>query len=193
MEEDGFIIRTRGAGTYVTRRPKLRNNLDINFGVTDLIRSTGMRPSTEGLTIFDSTATDDEALQLGLAPGAPVKVVERVRLADGRPVVFSRDVIAARIVGSRAEALAGLRDGSIYAWLERELGVVVSQGVASIIPLASPRWLSDRLRIPSRTQLLHLRQVDFDAAGMPVLLSNEYHLANAFDITVLRRGPGPTT
>ena len=39
LEEDGFVTRTRGAGTYATRRPRLRNNLDVNFGVTEAIRA----------------------------------------------------------------------------------------------------------------------------------------------------------
>ena len=46
LEEDGFVTRTRGAGTYATHRPRLRNNLDVNFGVTEAIRAAGMEPGT---------------------------------------------------------------------------------------------------------------------------------------------------
>ncbi len=43
LEEDGFVTRRRGAGTFATHRPRLRNNLDVNFGVTEAIRASGMR------------------------------------------------------------------------------------------------------------------------------------------------------
>ena len=41
LEEDGFVSRTSGAGTFATHRPRLRNNLDVNFGVTEAIAGGG--------------------------------------------------------------------------------------------------------------------------------------------------------
>ena len=190
LAESGSITRTRGAGTYVTRRPRVRNNLDSNFGVTDLIRSMGMRPGTEALSIFEAEATAAEADDLGVELGSKVVIIERVRLADGRPVVFSRDILPARLVGDRIRALGVLREASIYSILGRDLGLVIAQGVARIEPMAAPRWLADALRVPIKTILLYLHQVDLDEAGKPVLLSHEYHVADAFEITVMRRGPG---
>ena len=61
LEEDGFVTRTRGAGTYATRRPRLRNNLDVNFGVTEAIRSSGMRPGTKHGSIHTQGATAEQA------------------------------------------------------------------------------------------------------------------------------------
>ena len=40
------------------------------------------------------------------------------------------------------------------------------------------------------TLLLYLTQTDYDESGRPVLASDEYHLADAFDFMVIRRGPG---
>src|ERR687895_1256053 len=93
LEEDGFVTRVQGSGTFVTHRPRLRNNLDVNFGVTDLIRSMGMRPGTEDARVFEAGATPEEARRLAIPPDAAVGCVERVRTADGRPVVFSVDVV----------------------------------------------------------------------------------------------------
>ena len=41
-----------------------------------------------------------------------------------------------------------------------------------------------------RGVLLYLRQVDYDLEGRPVLFSHEHHLADAFEFTLIRRGPG---
>ena len=42
LEDEGVVTRSRGSGTFLSHRPRLRNNLDVNFGVTDAIRQSGM-------------------------------------------------------------------------------------------------------------------------------------------------------
>ena len=66
LEEDGFVTRTSGAGTYATHRPRLRNNLDVNFGVTEAIRAAGMEPGTNESAVHSGGATDEEADALDL-------------------------------------------------------------------------------------------------------------------------------
>jgi GntR family transcriptional regulator len=191
LEEDGFVTRVRGAGTFVTHRPRLKNNLDVNFGVTDLIRSMGLRPGTRNLVAGQGPCTEEERERLKLAGDATVMRARRVRTADGRPVVLSEDVVPGWLVEGRPAVVDRLGSGSLYELLEGELGVVVRQGVASIRPANAGREVSDLLDVPEGTLLLYLLQVDYDAEGRPVLLSHEHHLADAFEITVVRRGPGP--
>ena len=76
LEEDGFVTRTPGAGTFVTHRPRLTNNLDVNFGVSDLIRAKGLQPGTENLKIFEAPASCSEGERLSLAAGAKVTGIE---------------------------------------------------------------------------------------------------------------------
>ena len=51
LEEDGFVSRKHGSGTYVTHRPALPNDLGRNLSVSSLIRSTGMQPGTVEQTV----------------------------------------------------------------------------------------------------------------------------------------------
>jgi GntR family transcriptional regulator len=192
LEEDGFVTRVHGSGTFVTHRPRLKNNLDVNFGVTDLIRSMGMRPGTEQPRAFRAAATEEEARLLAVRGGSALRCLERVRTADGQPVVLSVDLIPEDRLAGRPDLLEGLGDGSVYHLLEWELGVVIRQGVASIRPANADDRLAARLRVPAGTLLLYLQQVDYDLDGRPVLLSHEHHLADAFEIAVVRRGPGPS-
>jgi GntR family transcriptional regulator len=191
LEEDGFVTRVRGAGTFVTHRPRLRNNLDVNFGVSDLIRSMGMRPGSREVGTGEGLATKEEAERLQLDPGTSVVRVQRIRTADDRPVVLSIDILPKWLLASAPHLVGRLGRGSLYEVLERELGVVVRQGLASIRPANAGREVAGLLDVPEGTLLLYLLQVDFDADGRPVLLSHEHHLADAFEITVVRRGPGP--
>ncbi len=187
LEEDGFLRRTRGAGTYLTYRPRLRNNLDMNFGVSDLIRSMGLTPGTRNPRVFQALGSPDECERLGAPTGTQMVIIERVRTADGTPVVFSRDIVPGYHIDA-ATIADQLGQGSLYDVL-RENGLRVVQGAAMIRPLAANREVSSALEVRRGTLLLYLLQVDYDAEGKPVLLSHEYHLESAFEMTVHRRGP----
>jgi DNA-binding GntR family transcriptional regulator len=189
LEEDGFLTRTRGAGTFVTHRPRLRNNLDVNFGVTDAIRAAGMDPGSEAIQVVERPAPPDVARRLAVPSGCAIVAVERVRTADRRPVVYSRDMMPTN-GGDRSNLLERLSDQSIYEYLERDRGIVVHHGVASFRPIKADRAVAGALRVIKGALLLYIRQVDYDDQGRPVLLSEEFHLADAFEFTVVRRGPG---
>jgi GntR family transcriptional regulator len=191
LEEDGFVTRTRGAGTYATRRPRLRNNLDVNFGVTESIRAAGMRPGTMQIAVHTEPASEQVAADLDLVAGDPVVILERVRTADGRPVVFSRDVVSASRV-SASDVASMPVDGSLYDVLER-VGHAVANGIVTIEPTVMDRSLAKLLKGKVGVPTLFLRQIDFDQTGDPALLSEEHHLAEAFEFTVVRRGPGRRT
>lgn len=188
LEDDGFVTRRRGAGTFATHRPRLRNNLDVNFGVTEAIRASGMEPGTVDTKVEIAPAGPQEATALDMAPGDPVVSVERVRTADGRRVVFSRDVVSQALLGE--DALDGLADGSVYDLLESSAHVAIQHGVVTIEPIAADRQMARKLKIPTGSLLLYLRQIDYDRNGDAVLLSHEYHLGDAFEFSVVRRGPG---
>lgn len=190
LEDEGLVRRMWGSGTYVAERTRVANSLDLNFGVTDAIRAAGMRAGTEQGRHWIEPASAGEAERLGLDPGQDVLVVERVRTADGRPVVFSHDVLPGRLIGDREDVAGEMLKGSIYEVLERDLGVVIRHGVASLRPVKADDTLARLLRASPGDLLLYLWQVDYAEAGSPVMSSHEYHLADAFDFSVVRRGPG---
>jgi GntR family transcriptional regulator len=190
LEEDGLVRRVQGSGTYVTRRLRAPNNLDMNFGVTDAIRAAGMRAGIEGGRYWTEPAGAGEAERLGIDPAEDVLVVERVRTADGKPVVMSRDVLPHKLVQGHPETVERMLTESIYAVLERELGIVINYGVASFRPVQADRTLAARLAVPRAALLLYLWQVDYAETAEPMLSSHEYHLADAFDFSVVSRGPG---
>ncbi len=190
LEEEGLVRRTRGAGTFVADRPRMANNLDANFGVSDAIRFSGMQPGTEHSALRIEAASADEAERLDLQPGEDVVVIDRVRTADGRPVVLSRDVLPKRLVRGDERILGELERGSIYEVLERELGIVIHHGVATFQPTRADGHIASELAAERGTLLLYIRQVDFDESGRPVLSAHEHHLADAFEFSVVRRGPG---
>jgi GntR family transcriptional regulator len=190
LEDEGFVTRSRGSGTFLSHRPRLRNNLDVNFGVTDAIRQAGMEPGQRGGVTSIVPAPEEERERLALGSGEHVVVVERVRTADGRPVVATRDVLPVRLLEGRPDVLPKLAGGSLYDLVERDLGVVIHHGVASFTPVRATKAHATKLRVSRGSMLLYLQQVDYDQEGRPVLSSHEHHVADAFEFTLIRRGPG---
>jgi GntR family transcriptional regulator len=190
LQDEGVVTRSRGSGTFVSHSPRMLTTLDANFGVTDAIRAAGKEPGFEEAVTRIEPASAAEAARLRLAEGKDVIVVERVRTADGRRVVWSQDVLPAALVDRRPEALPTLARGSMYETLEREFGAPIHHGVASFAPAKADRTTAQKLGVARNTLVLYLQQVDFDDRGRPVLSSHEWHLADAFDFTVVRRGPG---
>ena len=187
LEEEGYVSRRHGSGTYITHRPALPNDLGRNFGVSSLLRSIGLYPGTVEEQSGAVPAPGPVAEALGLAEGEPVSMLRRVRTADGRRVVDVTDWC--RTDHLAPDELDAIGEGSIYAALA-ERGLPVDHGVAHLTPWNADGEVAERLRVPSGTLLLTIEQVDRTTEGVAVLVSREFYLADAFTFTLLRRGPG---
>jgi GntR family transcriptional regulator len=190
LEGEGLVRRRRGSGTYVAEQPRVANSLDINFGVTDAITNAGMKAGIAQARHWTEPASNAEADRLGLEPGQDVLVIERVRTAEGRPVVLSRDLFPSTLVGDRPRIVEEMLQRSIYEVLERDLGIVIHHGVARFRPVKADQAVAKRLGVARGQLLLYIWQVDYAEDGAPVLSSHEFHIAGAFDFSVVRRGPG---
>jgi GntR family transcriptional regulator len=189
LQDRGLIIRRQGQGTFVASRP-IRKDLNRNFGITAMIRAGGYRPGTRDLEFRAEPADRDAAQALGLEAGAPVTVIERVRLADERPVVWSRDTISRDAFDTSDVAELSGEDASLYGLLRKLGQVTVYRGVAELRPTAASASLAERLEVRRGAPLLCIKQTDFDGAGRAVLYSVEYHVSDWISFTLERVGPG---
>jgi GntR family transcriptional regulator len=189
LEDDGLITRRHGVGTFVRKHPILQN-LNFNSGTTEMIRSAGMAPGTAHTEIQLSAAAEDVADALNLSVGAPVVVIERIRTADHKPVVYSLDYLPKALVGEADVAsLLATEDVSLYHMLRTVFGQVIEYGVARILPVTASAHVAKKLGVSERSVLLYLLQTDYSPSDEPVLYSCEYHLPDSFDFIIMRRGP----
>lgn len=187
LEAEGLLRSRHGAGTFVTARPPLRNDLSRNFGVSEMIAATGLEPGTADAHAGLEPAPPEVAEAFGIDAGTPLSVLRRVRIADGKPVVDSTDWCRQEVLDP--SDLAGLRGGSVYDALAAQ-GVVIHHGVATISPAIASAEIAKRLKVRKGSLLVTLFQVDSTVLGEVALVSLEHHLADAFEISVYRRGPG---
>jgi GntR family transcriptional regulator len=187
--EDGYVIRRQGAGTFVTAGPKLRNSLDTNFSYTEYLESTGIRVSKKVLDANRMVAGEEVATALGIAANDEVTVVRRVRIAGRTPAIYSIDTVPGDIIDPKRDMKAFGQ--SLYRLLASR-GHTVDHARSVLTPVIATGEIASILDVPRGTPLQHLRQVDFDTGGRPVMRSLEWHVPSVIELRVYRRGPGPT-
>ena len=129
------------------------------------------------------------AEQLRVPPGTPLVTVERVRTADGRPVVYSLDTLPESVL-QRGEFDPQLfMTQSLYNILQTLLGQVIEYGIARLLPLSAPDYVAEKLQLPLNALTMYIVQTDYAPDDTPLVYSREYHLPDAFDFIVWRRGP----
>jgi GntR family transcriptional regulator len=183
LMDAGYLDRRHGSGTFVTYAPRTRHPLETSVSYTAMIREAGHTPGETVLGKSVRAATEAEAKLLDLAEGEELIEVERVRLAGRRPVIYSRDRIPQQLLGEFGEDAL---DSSLYVILEWA-GHAVARASARLIPTVADAKLAKLLIVKRGTPLLHIDQVDFDERGRAVMLSHEWHVADAFELIVNRR------
>ena len=193
LEQEGLLSRRQGAGTFVVGRALgLHNNLSVNFGVTELIESAGFTAGTAVATVDLESPDSQTQRALGVEAKSRVLVLRRTRTADGRVVARTTDHVALALLLGHAlsdeQAVVFVKKHqSLYGALA-DLGVMVRDGIAEVIPWRAEPDLARDLGIRTGTLLLRLDQIDYDVTGDPILFSTEFFVANAFKFQVYRKG-----
>ena len=88
----GILESRHGSGTYLCRA-KPTQVFQQSGSFTDTVEATGRVAGSRTLHSQVTAADDIVAGKMGLAPGAPIFVIERVRLADGVPMAIQTSYI----------------------------------------------------------------------------------------------------
>jgi GntR family transcriptional regulator len=91
----GYLERRHGSGTYVVGRPRARHALDATISYTKMISDAGMKPQIQVLSLVTRPRRPKRQSALELSEDEEVRSLERLRTANGRPVIYSLDVMPA--------------------------------------------------------------------------------------------------
>jgi GntR family transcriptional regulator len=196
----GLLNRRHGVGTFVARvpPPSIDRGIDELFGATDAITQMGYRPSLGACLVELVPASETVARELRIRRRTQVCHIERVRLADGRPVVLCHDYIDADLLREHRVNLSDVqprllaRGGSLYAWLEHDLERPIDTAMARIEPVVATVETARALEVPPGSPLLRLRQTHFGRDGAEILYSDNLHNSELMHFHVVRRRARPT-
>ena len=192
---DGLLNRKHGVGTFVARvpPPTIDRGIDELFGATEAIGQLGYTPTTGDCRIELVQAPEMVRAELRLPHGAAVCHVARVRLADGRPVMLCDDFIDANVLREHNIGLDQVqhhieaRGGSLYAWLEHDLGRLIDTALARIEPVVATAEVAATFGVKPGAALVRLRQTHFGPDGAEVLYSENLHNSELMHFHVVRR------
>jgi len=179
LVSEGILEFKKGIGTFV-RGGVLDYDLRSLVSFTGKAAAAGKRPSTRVLA-FDpvpaSRVPASVAAALRVRPADPLYRVERLRLADGVPVILERRTVAAALCpGLRRADVAG----SLYAlWTERfHLEIA---GADQSIRAAALRGDDARLlRVPSGAAGLVVRSIGWLRDGRPLWWERTLYRGDAY-------------
>lgn len=185
--ESGLLLRKHGRGTYVKGNQN-RHSLESTLSYTKMIEEAGHRPGITVLSAATRAAQPSESAMLHLGPKELLWEVIRVRTADDRPIVYSADRIPASFV---PPSLRNRRARSLFQLLA-DLGYAPSAGRAQLKPVLADAALSRLLAVDVGAPLLYFEETDTRADGTPVMLSSEWHVADAIEFWLNRRALATT-
>jgi GntR family transcriptional regulator len=161
---EGRLFRRRGSGTYVAE-PKMEWPLHLT-SFTAQAAQNGFTASNQLLSLERLKADDGVAERLGLPPGAPIWRMERLRLADERPMAVETSHLSVQRFPRLSRHIR--QEQSLYAVLDRVYGVVPSSARESISTApASPRE-AQLLNTDIGAPMLVLGRHSHDGSGNPV-------------------------
>jgi GntR family transcriptional regulator, phosphonate transport system regulatory protein len=165
LSRNGLVRVEQGRGSFVAE-----DVLDYTVGprtrFSEWIRRHNKEPSGQTLDLREMPADSTIAAALGLRPGARIVRLERLGLADGRPVsIGAHHFPAARFPG----LLAALRAGASISDALAEAGVADYRRQATRVTARMPtEHEAMLLGMPRNRPLLVTENVNVDSAGVVV-------------------------
>jgi GntR family transcriptional regulator len=165
LSREGRLERARGRGTFVTAPPIVRD-IAARASFADEMRARGLDPYAEVLAASEEPAPPAVAEELGIAPGAPVWYLERVRGADGVPLLLEQAHLSAAAFPGLLEV--DFASESLYDVLERRYGRRVVRTRETISAVVPRRREARLLGLRTARPALSLEGAAYDEDGVAV-------------------------
>ena len=185
LEEENVIIRRHGVGTFVNPKPVFTSGIEQLTSISSMIEKAGMVPGTEFLSAVETVPSEEDMKRFENTESDKIITIERVRTADGEPVVYCIDQAPTSLLPS--DFAQSNHRGSIFEAIEQTGTVRVAYAVTYIDPVGYHEKASPILKCNRETALLVLKQLHYDEHDRVVLYSKNYFRADKFSFHVVRK------
>jgi GntR family transcriptional regulator len=168
LVNEGVVIRRHGDGTFINKRSlQFRTQLMNLWSFPHLIEDSGYTPSIKVLTTGMIPATKEIAAELEIASGSFLLEIQRLFLADGHPVIFSRNLIPACLIKQQqTDADYSL---SIYDFMHQFASEELCYSTSDIRSILVDEELSKIFHLNIGASLIRFQDVFFNLANIPVV------------------------
>lgn len=166
LVQDGLLYRTKGKGTFVAEPKIPQEFLTVLESFSDEMRRKGMAPSTRVLSLERSNVDERICSTLGIARGAPVARLARVRFADGEPIVTLTTYLPEERLPGILDA--DFADASLYDLIENKYGYSISYADRSLEAWAAGAYEAELLHIPVGAPIQFIETTTYLEDGTPI-------------------------
>jgi GntR family transcriptional regulator len=185
MARAGTIARS-GAG-WMVASPAIGEPPNVLMSFSEMAASRGLKPGARVLDRRQRPATIDEADALGLAPGAPLFELERLRSLDDVPILIDRTRIPLSLTPGLFEM--DLDGRSLYEALEQNYGLRPARARLTVEAIPADERRARLLGLEPGEPLLLCRQQSEDQAGRRIELCDMVYRGDRYRfMATLERG-----
>lgn len=160
LQNDGWVQRTQGRGTFVQNREKKKEKkfeslLNSNYSFSEELKRQGVMPSMRVLSLSRVPAQPPLTEKLEVEPGHMIDVLLRLRLADEVPYAYETSYVPSEYLGgATSEEIA--RDG-LYNTMIKKSGVRPNKAVEIFEAGIAPEVIAEML---GRKGVVSIMQID---------------------------------
>lgn len=177
LSRAGYLNRQQGRGTFVCA-PKLKRKIRQKGDVQSFTEGCAANDMVAGARLVSRTvvaATREDAAFFGVEPGSELIVVERVRTADGIPVMLENNAfVLADHPYLQTLADKDLADNSIFALVAEHSGRAPLKSDPCTVEIAlADAQAAPLLEVPVGEPLFYMEAYFTDADERPLLLGRQ--------------------
>ncbi|MCI2426377.1 GntR family transcriptional regulator [Candidatus Acetothermia bacterium] len=195
LAKEGLIQKIHGIGSFVAQTSRGTSaGIESLESYTKTIRRSGHKAEDVVLNITRVELDDTIAAALNPGKGKAGILIESIRLADGVPVIYCRDVLSSVLMDEfDLDFVKTQRPQyeSLLDFFEQELKVIVNYVTLSVTAEAATELTSQRLNVKLGMPLLCLSGIAYDDSSdhKPVYHSTNYFVTDHYKFTLIRRKP----
>jgi GntR family transcriptional regulator len=186
LVQEGLLDCRHGKGYFVLSREAVIHKPITQWqSVTDLMADMGYTVENRVLRVREESPTPQVRRALQLEDGQTVVQLERVRISQGEPLIYSIDIFPRAFISGLLQE----QDWSgslINLFDERWRLHIVSSRTRIRAVMLSPELCAE-IGVPAQTAWLCMEQLNVTKDGRPVLFSQDYHRGENFEFYVSRR------
>ncbi len=184
MQQEHLIETVRGRGTFVTHVPITRPVTRLQSG-TELATDLGYALTTRVLEVRVEEAAGAIAGTLDVTDGTALLRLERLRLVDGQPALYSIDIFAASIAEPDRPLHAW--ESSLFAYIQQRTGLPITHTAATLRAEVLDAETTARIDALPGLAWFVMEQTNYTADNRPIMYSLDYHRGDLFSFETIRR------
>lgn len=176
LVDEGKLERRQGSGTFVSRAGRSAMPTQPLISLSEDIRRRGQIPSSRWISRGLHLPVADEIMALGLGVNEQVARLERVRLADGKPLAIARSSLPESMLPDPGAVEDSLFDHLVSRGLKPERAVQRMSATN-----ATPRD-AEALGILPGIAVLRVERITYLAGGRAVEFARSLYRGDAYDV-----------